>query len=48
LLVSKDIKKSFYSWDCKHDYEARQFLLSSLSDSLKEGFETFHDQDDTF
>lgn len=48
LTGSKTISKLFDSWDRKNDYEARQFLLSSLSDSVKDGFETFHEQDDTF
>ena len=48
LAGSKQINKLFDSWDRKNDYEARQFLLSSLSDSVKDGFETFHEQDDTF
>jgi hypothetical protein len=48
LAGSKLISNLFDSWDRKNDYEARQFLLSSLSDEVKDGFETFHEQDDTF
>jgi hypothetical protein len=48
LAVSKVWKEKFDSWDKKHDFEARQFLLNSLSDEVKSGFETFHERDDTF
>ena len=47
LAGSKTISKLFDPWDRKNDYEARQFLLSSLSDSVKDGFETFHEQSQT-
>jgi hypothetical protein len=48
LAESRRLGKLFDSWDRKNNYEARQFLLSSLSDSVKEGFETFHDNEDSF
>ena len=48
LMASQNTKKKFDKWDRKHDYEARQFLLSSLSETVKEGFETFHENEDTF
>ena len=48
LLTSKAVQNKFDTWDKKHDYEARQFLLNSISDVVKEGFETFHEIEDTF
>ena len=48
LTRSKTFRKLYDNWDRKNNYKARQFLLSSLSESVKDGFETFHEQDDTF
>ena len=48
LALSRTFKSKFDIWDKKHDYEAKQFLMNSLSNGEKEGFETFHDDDDTF
>ena len=48
VTTSKQIQQSFDKWDRKHDYEAREFLLESLSKEIRNSFETFHDQTDTF
>jgi hypothetical protein len=48
LQSSKILQTKFDTWDKKHDYEARQFLLNSISETVKEGFETFHEIEDTF
>ena len=48
ITISKQIQQSFDKWDRKHDYEAREFLLDSLSKEIRNSFETFHDQTDTF
>jgi hypothetical protein len=48
IKASKDISKLFDKWDIKHDYEAKEFLLDSLSNSLKASFETFYEMDDSF
>lgn len=48
IVSCKNFRQSFDTWDKKNDYEARQFLLNSLSDTIKEGFETFNDDEDSF
>jgi hypothetical protein len=48
LLASIDWKSKFDSWDKKHDYEAWQFLRSSLSQDVKHGFQIFHESNDSF
>jgi hypothetical protein len=48
ITTSKMLQQSFDKWDKKHDYEAREFLLESLSKEIRNSFETFHDQHDTF
>ena len=47
--LSAKVFKNYDIWDKKHDIEAKEFLLSSLSPELKKDFEPFYDRDkDTF
>jgi hypothetical protein len=44
----KDISSKYDVWDKRHDNEAVKFLMNSLDESVKEGFESFQDEGDTF
>ena len=49
VQISKNLYKSFDTWDKKHDLEAKSFLMDSLSDELKEDFKPFYNKhEDTF
>lgn len=48
ILACSNLKSKFDQWDKKNDYEAREFLLNSLSKEIKEGFQNFHDKADSF
>ena len=48
VASSEIFKGLFDTWDKKNDYEAKKFLLNSLSDSIKESFETFNSSEDSF
>ena len=48
ILVSKETQKKFNKWDKKNDYKALEFLLDSLSQSIKDKFEPFHNIKDPF
>ena len=44
----KDISMKYDSWDKRHDNEALKFLMNSIDETVKQGFESFQDDDDTF
>jgi hypothetical protein len=48
MTASQSIKKKYDSWDLRHDNEASKFLMNSLDDTIKEGFEAFQDEGDSF
>ena len=48
IASCKIYSSKFDNWDKKNDFESKLFLLNSLSDAVKEGFETFNDEEDTF
>ena len=41
-------KSKFDFWDKKNDFEATKFLISSLSTEVRDGFEPFQKDNDTF
>ena len=41
-------KTEYDTWDRKHDFEAKNFLLASLNQDLLRGLETYLEDDDTF
>ena len=45
---SNDIRKNYDKWDKKHDYEAREFLLSSIAPEILKMFDPFHSNKNTF
>ena len=44
----KDISTKYDPWDKRHDNEAVKFLMNSLDTSVKEGFDSFQEEGDTF
>ena len=46
--LSNSFKAEFDIWDKKHDFEAKNFLLSSLNQELLRGLETYLEDEDTF
>ena len=46
--LSDIFKKEFDTWDKKHDFEAKTFLLASLNTDLLRGLETYLEDEDTF
>ena len=46
--LSKLFQSRFDKWDKKHDYEAKRFLLDSISDTVRKGFEPFKTEQDSF
>ena len=46
--LCSDIKSKFDEWDLRHDNEAIKFLMNSLDNTIKEGFEAFQDDSDSF
>ena len=48
MKATLDIKTKYDSWDLRHDNEAMKFLMNSLDESVKEGFEAFQDDSDSF
>ena len=48
VASSKLFSSKFDTWDKKNDFEAKLYLMNSLSTSLKEGFQVFNDDNDSF
>ena len=46
--LSNLFKKEYDTWDKKHDFEAKNFLLASLNQDLLRGLETYLEDEDTF
>ena len=46
--LSDLFKVKFDTWDKKHDFEAKNFLLASLNQDLLRGLETYLEDEDTF
>ena len=46
--LSNLFKAEYDTWDKKHDFEAKNFLLSSLNQDLLRGLETYLEDEDTF